>query len=228
MAAKLKIQDGNPVWLSPSIVPSKDTVVSPTSTPTTSAIKPTSTDVFVYVKVENTGTVDLGSCTCPIGPWTTPTFFPGFFASVNGSTSQSQGGFTFNATSFGDSISGSGVNFNFGLVASGRRAWAWSPDGRLFAYAGSPNGSDWFLTIVALQAITRSNGTTVNMLPSEGLAKQCVALPPAELVARFDDIVRPMLDQQETLVAESRTLADLRDALLPKLLSGEVLPGKQS
>lgn len=162
MAAKLKIQDGSPVWLSPSIVPSKDTVVSPTSTPTTSAIKPTSTDVFVYVKVENTGTVDLGTCTCPTGAWTLPTFFAGFFASVNGSTSQTQGGFTFSATSLGDSISGSGVNFNFGLSASGRRAWAWSPDGRLFAYAGSPNGTDWFLTIVALQAITRSNGTTVN------------------------------------------------------------------
>jgi hypothetical protein len=50
---------------------------------------------------------------------------------------------------------------SFGSVATGRRAWAWSPDGRYFAYVASPNGSDWSLTVVALQPITRSNGTTV-------------------------------------------------------------------
>src|SRR4051812_39321500 len=161
MATKLKIQDGNPLWLSPSIIPSKDLVVSPTSSPSMAAIKTTSTDVFVYVKVENTGTVDLGTCTCPIGPWSLPTFFGGFFASTSGSTSQAQGGVTFKAQPSGDNISG-GVNFLFGLSASGRRAWAWSPDGRYFAYVGSPNGTDWFLTIVALQNITRANGTTVN------------------------------------------------------------------
>lgn len=67
-----------------------------------------------------------------------------------------------------------------------------------------------------------SNGTTVNMLPKEGLTKQRVAVPRVETVARFDDIVGPMFDQQEALVAESQTLADLRDTLLPKLISGEV------
>jgi hypothetical protein len=162
VAADLRIVDGNPVWASQAIVPSRDTVVSPSSSPALAAVAVNSVGVFVYVKVDNTGTIDLGTCTC--GPplpatWGLPTLFGGFLASTTATQSQSQGGFTFNVSQFGDSISGPGVNFSFGLSASGRRAWAWSPDGRMFAHAGSPNGNDWFLTIVALQAITRSDGT---------------------------------------------------------------------
>jgi len=67
-----------------------------------------------------------------------------------------------------------------------------------------------------------ANGTTVLHLAQEGLTKPRVAVPPAKVVARFDDIIRPMFDQQEALVAESQTLADLRDTLLPTLISGEV------
>lgn len=162
MPAKLRIQDGNPVWLSASIVPSKDTVVSPNSSPSLATIQVNSSDVFVYVKVENTGTLDLGVCTCTnTGAWTLPTFFQGFLANPIATTSQTQAGVTFSASAMGDSLSGGGINFQFGLSASGRRAWAWSPDGRFFAYVSSPNGPDWYLTIIALQNITRSDGSTV-------------------------------------------------------------------
>jgi hypothetical protein len=162
MTAKLLIKDGNPIWLSASIVPSKDLVVSPGSSPSLATINVNSTDVFVYVKVENTGTVDLGACPCSaIGTWAAPVFFQNFLGNLTTTKTQTQGGVTFTATSLGDSISGTGINFNFGLSASGRRAWAWSPDGRCFAYAGSANGPDWSLTIVALQDITRSDGTIV-------------------------------------------------------------------
>lgn len=163
MAAKLTIQDGNPVWLSNSIVPSKDTVVSPNSSPTTATISVTSTGVFVYVKVANTGTVDLGACACTLtGAWSAPVLFAGFLGSTSATKTASQGGVTFSAGPSGDSISGSGISFSFGLAASGRRAWAWSPDGRYFAYVASPNGPDWSLTVVALQNITKANGTTVS------------------------------------------------------------------
>jgi len=67
-----------------------------------------------------------------------------------------------------------------------------------------------------------ANGTTVLHLAHEGLTKPRVAVPPGKVVPRFDDIIRPMFDQQEALVVESHTLADLRDTLLPKLISGEV------
>jgi type I restriction enzyme S subunit len=77
------------------------------------------------------------------------------------------------------------------------------------------------------QVVGYSNGTTVNMLPKDGLTRPLIAVPPRELVERFDAIVAPMFDQQEALTAESKTLAELRDALLPKLISGQLLIGTE-
>jgi hypothetical protein len=39
---------------------------------------------------------------------------------------------------------------------------------------------------------------------------------------RFNEIVQPLFLEREQNSRESRTLASLRDTLLPKLLSGEV------
>ena len=184
MAANLEIKDGSPVWLSPSIVPSKDLVVSPSSSPSLATIQVSSTGVFTYVNVKNIGTVDLGTCTCATGAWNGLTFFQGFVANPALTTSQSQGGVTFSATPSGDSISG-GTSYLFGLSASGRRAWAWSADGKFFAYVGSPSGNDWFLTIVALQAITLSNGTIINKGQVAAQSNGIFAGPPNWTNANF-------------------------------------------
>ena len=50
---------------------------------------------------------------------------------------------------------------------------------------------------------------------------KCV-LPPHELVIAFDKAARPLASQITANLHQSRTLATLRDTLLPKLLSGEV------
>jgi type I restriction enzyme S subunit len=47
-------------------------------------------------------------------------------------------------------------------------------------------------------------------------------VPPFELITKFDAVVSPMVAQIEANLRESRTLAALRDTLLPKLLSGEL------
>lgn len=49
-----------------------------------------------------------------------------------------------------------------------------------------------------------------------------VALPPKQLAADFTEKIRPMVERIISNIHESRTLAALRDALLPKLLSGEL------
>jgi type I restriction enzyme S subunit len=72
------------------------------------------------------------------------------------------------------------------------------------------------------QVIGHTNGTTVNALARSGIEQAAFALPTAERIAEFEQIVAPMFEQQENLYDESRTLAELRDALLPKLLSGEL------
>jgi type I restriction enzyme S subunit len=47
-------------------------------------------------------------------------------------------------------------------------------------------------------------------------------IPPTNLLEAFDSKVRPMFECIQNNEEESRTLAALRDALLPKMLSGEV------
>jgi restriction endonuclease S subunit len=69
-----------------------------------------------------------------------------------------------------------------------------------------------------------SNGTTINHLPPDALTRPWIALPPRALVARFDALVSSMLARQELLHSESDSLARTRDALLPKLVSGQIRP----
>jgi type I restriction enzyme S subunit len=67
-----------------------------------------------------------------------------------------------------------------------------------------------------------SNGTTVNMLPADGLQKPRFVLPPEKLVKRFGEWFVSTQKQLEGLHDENMTLTALRDALLPKLISGEL------
>ena len=49
-----------------------------------------------------------------------------------------------------------------------------------------------------------------------------ICLPSAHAVQAFQDAVQPMIDGIVANVHGSHTLAALRDALLPKLVSGEL------
>ncbi|WP_029165533.1 restriction endonuclease subunit S [Aminiphilus circumscriptus] len=68
-----------------------------------------------------------------------------------------------------------------------------------------------------------TNGTTVNMLPLDGLQKPKFALPPREIVGRFGHLFIPTQQRLEGIYDENVFLADLRDALLPRLISGELV-----
>lgn len=67
-----------------------------------------------------------------------------------------------------------------------------------------------------------TNGTTVNMLPSDGLERPQFVVPPPEIVGRFDEVVVSMICQIEQNIEQTEQLAAARDALLPKLVSGQV------
>lgn len=68
-----------------------------------------------------------------------------------------------------------------------------------------------------------SNGTTVNMLPLDGLQKPKFVLPPEALVKRFETLFVPAQQRIEQIHDENASLAALRDTLLPKLISGELV-----
>jgi type I restriction enzyme S subunit len=67
-----------------------------------------------------------------------------------------------------------------------------------------------------------STGTTVLALPRDGLANYSLCLPPILLLEAFEKQVGPILATVDANLHQSRTLAKLRDTLLPKLLSGEL------
>jgi type I restriction enzyme, S subunit len=67
-----------------------------------------------------------------------------------------------------------------------------------------------------------ANGTTVNMLPIDGCQKPAIVRPPKDLVTTFDSIAVQAERRREEMITESRTLGALRNALLPKLISGEL------
>lgn len=67
-----------------------------------------------------------------------------------------------------------------------------------------------------------SSGTTVLHLAKEAIPSFMFARPPVALVEQFDALAGMALHRIQTIADESRALADLRDALLPKLISGEL------
>ena len=72
------------------------------------------------------------------------------------------------------------------------------------------------------QVVGFANGTTVNMLKIEGLQKPKFVLPPRYLVSKFFELAACIRLRHEENIKQSATLAAIRDALLPKLMNGEV------
>jgi type I restriction enzyme S subunit len=67
-----------------------------------------------------------------------------------------------------------------------------------------------------------STGTKMPRTNWSDVSSFKVALPPKPLAAAFTRNIQPMLDRIHANLHQSRTLATLRDTLLPKLLSGEL------
>lgn len=71
---------------------------------------------------------------------------------------------------------------------------------------------------------SRATGTTFAEISKQNFRPIRVVLPPKELMADFTAKVAPLYAQITANLHQSRTLATLRDTLLPKLLSGELSP----
>jgi type I restriction enzyme S subunit len=67
-----------------------------------------------------------------------------------------------------------------------------------------------------------ATGTTVLALPRDGVLNYELAMPSDKLLAAFERQVRGLLACGEESVRQNEVLRAIRDALLPKLISGEV------
>jgi len=67
-----------------------------------------------------------------------------------------------------------------------------------------------------------AEGTVFGSINKADFQALKVKIPPPEKILKFEEICYPIDQQIENNEKQSRTLAALRDALLPRLMSGEV------
>jgi type I restriction enzyme S subunit len=72
----------------------------------------------------------------------------------------------------------------------------------------------------AVQSMTGSSGR--QRVPAESLSHFCVVAAPKPIAALFGRFIKPLFARASAATKEGRTLAALRDTLLPKLISGEL------
>jgi type I restriction enzyme S subunit len=68
----------------------------------------------------------------------------------------------------------------------------------------------------------RTHGTVFDTITTETFKTLDCIFPTPKITAEFDKLVEPLLGQIRANLHQSRTLATLRDTLLPKLLSGQL------
>jgi type I restriction enzyme S subunit len=79
-----------------------------------------------------------------------------------------------------------------------------------------------------LNLLTKTTGSVFPSLSAPDIKNCPVVLPPQQIIDHFSEQTEPLTKKLQANIVESRTLTTLRDALLPKLLSGElhVTPGQ--
>lgn len=83
----------------------------------------------------------------------------------------------------------------------------------------------------AMQALSKelksydSEGTVFGSINKKQLSELELVLPPTSLASSFDVLVKPMDEKIRNITGENKTLATLRDTLLPRLMSGELRVG---
>lgn len=97
-----------------------------------------------------------------------------------------------------------------------------SSDARAFVYLASTRQEN----IERLAHL--ADGGAYPAVRPEVVAQTTVVVPPSAILTRFEQVVGGFLDRAEANNRESTSLANLRDTLLPKLLSGTICIGGEA
>lgn len=99
----------------------------------------------------------------------------------------------------------------------------WSVDTMFFTEMKILNVAKFVFHFVKAKDLASMNaGSAVPSMTTDILNAMELALPSAERLAEFESVVAPMYQAMQANNRESAKLAELRDALLPKLMSGEI------
>ncbi len=72
------------------------------------------------------------------------------------------------------------------------------------------------------QLIAEGKATTMGHIQRHHLSEAMVIVPPSDLMEQMDKVMAPLVNKIVANAIESRTLSQVRDALLPKLMRGEI------
>lgn len=99
----------------------------------------------------------------------------------------------------------------------------WSVDTMFYTEMRLPNVAKFVYHFVKAKDLASMNaGSAVPSMTTDILNAMEVAIPPASVLEEFESLVAPMYRAMQENDAQSKKLADLRDTLLPKLMSGEI------
>jgi type I restriction enzyme S subunit len=115
----------------------------------------------------------------------------------------------------------------FGRVGAYCGSVHWSLDGAwINNNASSVRPFKWpafvLQSMLEVDFTTMRTGSAQPFIPNSSLAAASIVLPEPKVADAYEVVAFPMRQKQASLRTESRTLAALRDALLPKLISGEL------
>lgn len=92
----------------------------------------------------------------------------------------------------------------------------------------SQNYPKWFyyqwikVYLPEFQHIAEGKATTMGHIQRHHLSNSFVAVPPNEIIEKANKLMNPLIERYINNAVESRNLSKIRDALLPKLMSGEI------
>lgn len=103
----------------------------------------------------------------------------------------------------------------------------WPSDNTLIVLPDSNKFFDClFFQMERIDFDSLNRGSTQPLLTQDDLKNQLVILPPPDIIESFNNCTVRLFECIEKRVSESRGLAAQRDALLPKLVSGDVQVGE--
>ena len=99
----------------------------------------------------------------------------------------------------------------------------WSVDTMFYTEMKLPNVAKFVYHFVKAKDLASMNaGSAVPSMTSDILNAMEVVIPSALALKEFESLIAPMYEAMEANNVQSQVLSQMRDALLPKLMSGEI------
>lgn len=99
----------------------------------------------------------------------------------------------------------------------------WSVDTMFYTEMNRPNIAKFvYLFLKSKDLASMNAGSAVPSMTTEILNQMPIIIAPSEIYAHYDNVATSLFDAINSNTTENRTLAELRDSLLPKLMNNEI------